>query len=46
MWVLHGLWIAALCLLAGCGWRQARASRRPQLPAPDRPVPAPELTSV
>jgi hypothetical protein len=46
MWVLHGLWIAALCLLAVCGWRQARESRPPDLPAPDRPVPASELTSV
>ncbi len=46
MWVLHGLWIAALCLLAACGWRQARESRPPDLPAPDRPVPASELTSV
>ena len=46
MWVRHGLWIAALCLLAVIGWRQARLSRTPQFPAPDRPAPAPELTSV
>ena len=46
MWSLHGLWIAALCVLAIAGWRQARVSRQSQSSAPDRPVPAPELTSV
>ena len=45
MWVLHGLWIAALSLLAVCGWRQA-ASRTPKFPAPDPRVPTAELTSV
>jgi len=46
MWVLHCLWIAALCVLAVAGWRQARVSRPPQFPAPERPVPTSELTSV
>lgn len=42
-WARHLAWIGALAGLAATGWRQARPADVPPDPAPDRPVPSPEL---
>lgn len=42
-WARHAAWLGALAGLAVTGWRQARPTDVPEDPAPDRPVPSPEL---